>query len=213
MGTIQKGILGGFSGKVGTVVGGTWKSIDYMRSKASSVSNPRTEGQLNQRAKFATVLHFLQPLTEFLRTGFKLYANKMTQFNSAMSYNLNNAITGTYPDFSIDLAKVLVSRGHLSGASNPLVNAAGSQKVEITWDNNSGVGNAKETDQTLVVLYCLTKAEIVAEIRAARRTETSQEITVPQHFVGEEVEAFISFISEDGKEVSNSLYLGSVTIA
>jgi hypothetical protein len=94
-----------------------------------------------------------------------------------------------------------------------LVNAAGSQKVEITWDNNSGVGNAKETDQTLVVLYCLTKAEIVAEIKAARRTEASQEITVPQHFVGEEVEAFISFISEDGKEVSNSLYLGSVTIA
>jgi len=25
MGTINKGILGGFSGKVGTVIGGTWK--------------------------------------------------------------------------------------------------------------------------------------------------------------------------------------------
>jgi hypothetical protein len=25
MGTIKKGILGGFSGKVGTVVGGSWK--------------------------------------------------------------------------------------------------------------------------------------------------------------------------------------------
>ena len=27
MGTIKQGILGGFSGKVGTVVGSTWKSV------------------------------------------------------------------------------------------------------------------------------------------------------------------------------------------
>jgi len=33
MGKIEKGILGGFSGKVGTVVGGNWRGIDYMRSK------------------------------------------------------------------------------------------------------------------------------------------------------------------------------------
>ena len=31
MGTIKKGILGGFSGKVGTVVGASWKGISYMR--------------------------------------------------------------------------------------------------------------------------------------------------------------------------------------
>ena len=42
MGTISKGILGGFSGKVGTVIGGNWKGIDYMRSIPASVSNPRT---------------------------------------------------------------------------------------------------------------------------------------------------------------------------
>jgi hypothetical protein len=35
MGKISKGILGGFSGTVGTVVGGKWKGIDYMRSKPS----------------------------------------------------------------------------------------------------------------------------------------------------------------------------------
>lgn len=34
MGTIKQGILGGFSGKVGTVVGSTWKSVHYMRALA-----------------------------------------------------------------------------------------------------------------------------------------------------------------------------------
>lgn len=38
MGTIKQGILGGFSGKVGNVVGASWKGIDYIRSLPSSVS-------------------------------------------------------------------------------------------------------------------------------------------------------------------------------
>lgn len=45
MGTIKQGILGGFSGKVGTVIGSSWKGISYMRSRAQSVKNPRTEGR------------------------------------------------------------------------------------------------------------------------------------------------------------------------
>ena len=34
MAKIEHGILGGFSGTVGTVIGGSWKGIDTMRSKA-----------------------------------------------------------------------------------------------------------------------------------------------------------------------------------
>ena len=76
MGKISQGVLGGFSGKIGNVVGGSWKGIDYMRIKPASVANPRTAAQVDQRSKFSIVLNFLQPMTEFLRVGFKLYAKK-----------------------------------------------------------------------------------------------------------------------------------------
>lgn len=59
MGTIKQGILGGFSGKVGTAIGSSWKGISYMRGRAQSVKNPRTEGQMEQRSKFALTLDFL----------------------------------------------------------------------------------------------------------------------------------------------------------
>ena len=49
MGTINKGILGGFSGKVGTVIGGTWKGIDYMRSKSNRRSFVPSQKQLERR--------------------------------------------------------------------------------------------------------------------------------------------------------------------
>lgn len=152
MGKINQGILGGVSGQVGNVIGGTWKGIDYLRIKPSSVANPRTEGQVDQRSKFGTVLRFLQPLTEFLRVGFKLYSKQMTQFNAAMSYNLNNGITGAYPNFMIDYATALVSRGNLKGAADGAATSPSAGNVEVTWTDNSGRGSAKETDKSLIVL-------------------------------------------------------------
>lgn len=133
MGKISQGILGGFRGKVGNVIGGSWKGIDYMRVKPASVANPKTEGQVDQRSKFSTVLRFLQPMKDFIKIGFKDYANKMTEFNSAMSYNLKNAITGAFPDFTIDYANALISRGSLAGVLNGEVTSANAGNVEFTW--------------------------------------------------------------------------------
>jgi hypothetical protein len=46
-------------------------------------------------------------------------------FNTATSYTLANAITGTYPDYAIDPSKMLVSRGALTPA------AAGGGNIEF----------------------------------------------------------------------------------
>lgn len=50
MGTIKQGILCGFSDKFGTVVGGSWKGISYMREFAPSVKNPSAEAQMELRS-------------------------------------------------------------------------------------------------------------------------------------------------------------------
>ncbi|MBI9069834.1 MAG: hypothetical protein JEZ09_21250 [Salinivirgaceae bacterium] len=213
MGKINQGILGGFSGKVGNVIGGNWKGIDYMRVKPASVANPQTEGQVDQRAKFSTVLRFLQPMTDFVRVGFKLYATKMTQFNSAMSFNLKNAITGTYPNFSIDFSKALVSRGALTGATGANAESNSSEEVEFTWSDNSSSGNANANDKAILLVYNADKNMAIYDTAGAIRSTGVQTLILPAKFSGEDVEAFIGFISDDGKEVSNSAYVGSVTVA
>src|SRR5690606_36560033 len=138
MGKINQGILGGVSGQIGNVIGGTWKGIDYLRIKPSSIANPRIESQVDQRSKVLAILRFLQPMTDFLRIGFKLYANKMTQFNAAMSYNLYNAIAGTYPSYSVDYANALVTRGNLTIAAGATASSTNPAEVEINWSDNSG---------------------------------------------------------------------------
>ena len=212
MGTIKKGILGGFSGKVGTVVGASWKGIAYMRSLPLKVRNPRTQPQRMQRSKFALSLALLQPMTAFLRTGWKLYAHKQSPFNAAMSYTIANAITGAYPDYDIDPSKVLVSRGALPTATNTFV-SFDDGKVEFQWEDNSGVNSAKATDKALIAILNLAKGEAITDNAGAERQDCVQQVAVPAEWSGDSVETYMGFISEDGKEVANSVYLGSVAIA
>jgi hypothetical protein len=212
MGTIKKGILGGFSGKVGTVIGGNWKGIDYMRGKAASVSNPKTEAQLDQRARFGAALKFLQPLTAFLRVGFKNYAVKMTAFNSAMSYNLNNALSGVYPDYFIDFASALVSRGSLPGALNPTVQSSTPGQIDFAWTDNSVDSTASANDKVLLVVFNPAKQLAITIIGGNVRSVVEQSITVPAAFSGDEVQCYIAFQNVNQSVLSNSVYAGPLVV-
>lgn len=79
MGTIKQGILGGFSGTVGTVVGANWKGVDYMRSRPTRRKASNTQAQLEQRAKFLLTQRFARSMKPLLETGFRSQAVKMTK--------------------------------------------------------------------------------------------------------------------------------------
>ena len=213
MGKISQGILGGLSGKVGNVIGGNWKGIDYLRIKPSSVANPRTVGQVNQRNKFSATIQFLQPNKGFLNIGYKAFAVKKTAFNSAMSYILGNAITGTAPNFSIDYSLALLSRGSLSTALNGSVDLSTANQVTFNWDDNSADGNANTTDKAMVLAYNAEKKESIYLLDGATRTTTSQVLSLPTSYTGDTIQLFMAFVSDNGSIVSNSVYLGSGTVA
>jgi len=212
MGTIKKGILGGFSGKVGTVVGASWKGIAYMRSLPQKVKNPRTEPQRMQRSKFALTMNFLKPITGLLRTGWKMYAHRQSPINAAMSYALANAITGTYPNYAIDPSKVMISRGGLAPALNASATASAGASIIFNWSDNSGSSAAGQTDKALLAVVNPAKSEAVFDTVGATRSDSTMSVNLPADWVGETVETYIGFISEDGKDIANSVYLGSITI-
>lgn len=213
MGRINQGILGGFSGKVGNVIGGNWKGIDYMRVKPASVANPKTVGQVSQRTKFSETLKFLQPMKDFIKVGYKSYAVQKTEFNSAMSYILKNAITGTEPNFVVDYPEVLVSRGALTGVSTGVIDVATPGTATFSWVDNTGSGSALATDKAMLLLYNETKGEVIFTTDGAARSVASQGLALPPDYSGDTVKAYMAFIKLDGSEVSNSSYIGSAVVA
>ena len=82
MGKIKQGILGGFKGKVGTVIGASWNGIAYMRGLAQSVKNPKTAAQLQQRAFFKDLQSLVSQLSdEQLASLFPTVMRGMTRRN------------------------------------------------------------------------------------------------------------------------------------
>lgn len=213
MGLINQGILGGFSGKVGNVIGGSWKGIDYMRVKPASVANPPTEGQVNQRTKFSTVLQFLQPMKDFIKVGYKALAVRQSEFNSAMSYNLKNGVAGAAPNFTIDYGSVLLSRGSLAGAMNPVVNTSTQGQVVFNWTDNTPRGGAEATDKALLLIYNESNGEAIFTTDGSTRDAEQQMLPVPDDYSGDTLHLFIGFVSADGSGISNSHYIGSSVAA
>ena len=64
MGKIKQGILGGFRGTVGTVVGSSWNGVAYMKGKPQSVKNPRSDAQVQQRTFFKEVQALVAQLSD-----------------------------------------------------------------------------------------------------------------------------------------------------
>lgn len=158
------------------------------------------------------MLQFLQPIIGLIMLGFKAYAIRKTGYNAAMSYNIKNAVTGTYPAYQLDYSKVLFSRGDLPGALNASAVSTEAGKVTFTWSDNSGTGKAQSGDKALLLVYCIGMKQAIFTTGSALRSAATETLQVTE-FSGQEVETWMAFISQDGKDLASSVYTGKLTVS
>ena len=209
------GILGGFSGTVGTVIGICKKNGDDIiiaKSKKKRTSN--TEGQVNQRTKFGLVTGFMQPLNPVLRYGCKMLAgNEMTPYNYACKNALDKALTGVAPDFELDFSKVLISNGKLSQPTATTAQLV-ADLVNFKWNDNSNSSSGIGTDKAVMVVYNVENFELSYSIGQVTRASGSGSLPVPNSAEGDKLLFYIFFQSAiDPFNVSSSQYLGSAIVS
>ncbi len=215
MGKMFSGILGGFTGTVGTVIGsGNRKGDDLIRVKTKKPRNSNSEAQVNQRTKFGLVTAFMQVVNFILKFSFKQMAgDTMSSYNYACHYALKNAIVGVAPDFELDYSKVLISQGLLSRESS-----AGAELVDgivnFHWDDNSGTGNCTGTDKAVLLVYNVDQNEVSYSMGAVSRGMKAGSLPLPYNETGDTLLFYLFFQSaSDDTLVSSSHFLGSVVIA
>jgi len=211
MGTIEKGILGAVSGKVGNVVGAVWKGIPTLRSLQGSRKGSPSDLQLAQQARFSLLIKFLQPLTSLLNQTFDRIAVGMSGFNKAFSYHMQNAVAGDYPDFAINFPMVQIGHGDLPGVGSATAVSAAAGKLTLNWADNSGLGKARATDKAIVAAYSEELKHWVYNLDTVTRNAATYTVDLSM-LSGKPVHVYLGFISADGKLASNSLYAGQVTL-
>jgi hypothetical protein len=210
MATFEKGFLHTFSGTIGPVVGSSWRGKPNMRS----LPKPRSytsQAQLEQQARFGKVMEFLYPFKHLIKFTYQEVSAGMTPMNSAVSFILRNALIGTYPNFSIDHASVLIARGSLPGASLPSASAAGSGCIHFSWGDNSGIGSAKPRDRAVLVAYCGAEKSSAYFLEGLFRN-TGSGILSCESWRGKTVHTWMAFLSANGRYVSPSTYTGALQV-
>jgi Family of unknown function (DUF6266) len=211
VGKLLQGINGPFSGKVGPVVGYMLGNQAVIRSLPGSSKKPLSPKQIHQRRKFALMNDFLGQLQSLLNITYAHIAINMTGSNKAFSYNVMNATRGFYPDLSIDYSMVMLGRGDLPNAKTANTVPLLEGKLEFSWIDNSGTGKAKATDKAFVAVYNEELNDWEYDLNLSTRGEGICVLDASL-LKGKPVHTYLGFITEDGKDVTDTLYAGEINL-
>ena len=212
MGKLINGIFGGFHGRIGNLVGYTLKGKHIIR-KIGISTKPLTPARKANCQKMKVVNEILSPSLPVIRAGFRLAVagTDRNEYNEAVSYNKLNALQGEYPNISLDYTKVLVSMGDLPVAVNPVINQnADGSEMEFNWDVPADLSYQYDNDRAMLMIYFPALKVSCYHLIGSKRAEGKDSIRIDAAHAGERMEAYISFIKDDGKAVSNSVYAGSL---
>jgi len=211
MGTIRNGGNGAFSGKAGSFIGSSWRDINYMRGIPKISKKPKTLKQLEQQAKFAAAVKFIQPVKDLLNVGFGgQKPGKASGYNLALKHVLENAISGTYPEISIDYTKAQFAKGSLAAPLGSAVLAEAGELL-LSWSPDLNPYNAFIDDEVTVLIFDPVSNIYMSGPIGISRVEGEMTISIPSAYLGNTVHIYMFFMSRQGK-LSNSAYVGESVV-
>lgn len=212
MGTIKKGILGGFSGTVGTVVGASWRGMDVMRSRPKSSGSNPTPLQILQRQKFALAIKFQNSLRAMQNRLYGENSGVKSRVNLAAAYLLKEVVAEENGNVFLQMEKVLITKGDLTGFQNVTAAATSGEKISFTWEDNSSQMRANADDLFCTAVYEAESGKFRVQEGPELRSEGSASVTLPAEWNGKTVYVFAFFQNSAQDKACNSVYLNTLTV-
>lgn len=211
MATYTDGINGNFKGKVGTVIGSSWKGKPYMKSLHSPRTIPPHKEEQRNRNKFGMAHRWLKPeeVKDFVRAGFKGYSPTVEGFLAAKSCLLKNSFTSDGEEMIIDPALAQVSYGNLPLPANICAVKIAPDEVQITWDA-LGKNTEGACDQLMILAYDIENGEATSNITGQFRYVGTDTLEIPPAKPERTYHIYAAFVAADRSCQSASVYLGTV---
>lgn len=219
MATIKQGILGAFSGKVGGVVGSSWKGIATMKSLPPSVSNPKTAAQIEQRARMSAATSFASAVNStVIKPLNDRFASRQSGYNSFIQRNISKFAGGVLATPSTVSISPLGNRAQLIDAIAAEAKITKKDaRIEINWTSIAGTGKALESDVPYVVVFNRETAKAFGFVSENTRVDDSSDfIALPDdEFTPDDViDVYLAFLRADGTVVFETAYAtGDISLA
>ena len=209
MGRLVNGINGPIVGKVGTVIGSSYKGVPYLKGPYKPRTKSISDTEKGNRSRFAMAQAWLKPLLPFVRLGFKGYTPMVEGFIAAKSYLMKNAMEGTGADSIINPAKVKVSFGDLPLSENIAAKVIEGNQLQFTWDVPTAKGPA-QIDQVMMLAYDIKNKMARFNTPGQFRRTGSDILELPQ-IKDRTYHVYAAFVAHDRSRQSDSVYLGEIT--
>jgi len=206
MATINEGINGPFSGKVGSVIGSSWRKIHYIKGmhKIKSSKRKPSQKQAVQQYKFKLLNQFFSPMASVLDVGFRGFTDRATGKNVAFRYNYDHAFVADGDQIKLNYPVLKFSHGSLYTAGAEKAWAYG-EGVKVKWDPKTyGVGGAMD-DVGYAIVYSVSSDFFTCE--TALRHEGEVHVSFGEKTRGNDVHVWLFFADSKGKQASRTEYI------
>jgi len=212
MAIIKGGIFGGFTGKIGDVIGYIRYGKSFIKTKSRKRKKKASKKQLLVRENMKVAVNFMKTLKEFVAIGFAHSGakNKRSAYSDALSYQIRNALTGEHPDVFIDLAKVKLATGNMPPPYDTSIGTEGNG-IRFNWKVALQGTIYHSLSRAMLLVYVPSLQKSFFNISAARITEKTDFMELPDSFKNQVLHAYMAFASDDRKKISDSVYIGSLT--
>ena len=208
MARLTQGILGGVLGKVGNVVGSSWKGIPVIKAMPLSVANPRTALQVAQRTKMTYCGDYgLNILTRFIKPLNDRFAQKASGWNDYVRRNIH-LFSGISPSPAKNL---IISVGKMEAPilAASLKTGGGTPAVIVSWTSPSDPYSLPE-DLVYCFVYQASSGSWLFPQSWLTRTATGYTFDPSNDFdLTESFEVYAAFRRADGTVVSGTGYVHS----
>ncbi len=212
MARYKEGILSAFHGKVGSVVGCSWRGVSYMRALPVKTKRKPTAAQLAARAKFKFVNEWLNPVSPYVMDFFRHEPQRHTGRQAAHSYIMRHAVKGQYPNFEIDYPSVLLSYGDLEKPLRVKVTPVAGEGVLFEWEAKAYISMGSISSYCCMVLIFPEKHTALMHRATCSLNEGRYLLPLNPHWQGFVAHAYLSVMSWNSDRVSDSVYAGRVEV-
>lgn len=199
--------FGKISGRHGTAVAMNSKSTGKTYLRIHSVpTDPKSAKQVAQRSKFG----FVNQEMNCMRNLFKISLGGNQGVSQGISLAFN-AVTGEFPDYTIDYSKLVISQGGLNTSGQLSVAKTTGTTLKFDWDTTVGYQGDDNDGVNIVLLNAQNKVGLLKQNIVLRGVGTV-DIDLPAVWAGQSVHCWIYFSSPDGTMNSNSQYIDLVQL-
>ena len=207
MATISTGYLGGFSGKLGPVVGYQWRGRWCLRARPEWVRNPRSEAQQRHRMMFREEVRLAARMNWVLRKTLEECSldEGMTPGNLFVKEN-QRCFGWAEGRLTVDWGALVLSHGPVAPVAFGAPEVTAGCRLTVAFERNPLRVRADKYDRVYLYVYCeaVGRGYLTAPVY---RRDGRLSVALPDEFGGREVQLW-GLVQDEKGRWSETIYIG-----